>query len=86
MNLGQIKTEEDYRAALAEIEAVFQAKPETPEGDRLDLLTSQMEAYEEQHYPIPPGLTATLEYYLESRGLTVPGLPPLWPFFSIGHA
>ena len=70
MNPRPIKTEEDYRVALAEIEGIFQAEPETPEGDRLDILTLLVEAYEEQHYPIPPPSPLNaLEYYLESRGL-----------------
>lgn len=71
MDLRPIRTEDDYRAALVEIEAVFQAKPETLEGDRLDILTLLVEAYEEQHYPIlPPDPLDALEYHLESRGLT----------------
>ncbi len=77
MNLRPIKTEDDYRAALAEIEGIFQAGPETPEGDRLDILTLLVEAYEEQHYPIPPpDPLGALEYHLESRGLTRRDLEP----------
>ncbi len=69
-----IKTEDDYRAALAEIEGIFQAEPETPEGDRLDILTLLVESYEEQHYPVPPpDAAAALEYYRESRRLTIGG-------------
>ena len=74
MDLRPIRTEDDYQAALVEIEGIFQAASGTPEGDRLDLLISQVEAYEERHYPIPPpDLTAALEYHLESHGLTVSG-------------
>jgi len=77
MDLRPIKTEDDYRAALAEIETVFQAKPETPEGDRLDILTLLVEAYEERHHPIPPpDPLDALEYHLESRGLTRRDLEP----------
>lgn len=77
MNLRPIKTEEDHRAALAEIEGLFEAVPETPEGDRLDILTLLVEAYEEQHHPIPPpDPLAALEYHLESRGLTRRDLEP----------
>ena len=54
MNLRPIKTEDDYREALAKIEGISQAGPETSEGDRLDMLTLLVEAHEEQHYPIPP--------------------------------
>lgn len=77
MNLRPIKTENDYRAALAEIEGILQAEPETPEGDRLDILTLLVESYEEQHYPIlPPDPLGALEYHLESRGMTRRDLEP----------
>lgn len=45
-------SENDYRMALKRIEAIFDAKPGTPEGDELEQLTSFVEAYEEEHYPI----------------------------------
>ena len=52
MNIKPIKTDEDHRAALAEIERLMDAQLETPEGDRLDALTQLVEAWEEEHYPI----------------------------------
>lgn len=66
-----IKTETDYRAALDEIERLFDVEPDTPEFNRLDILTTLVEAYEQQHYPIeaPDPIEAIL-YYLESRGLS----------------
>jgi HTH-type transcriptional regulator/antitoxin HigA len=77
MTLRPIKTEDDYKAVLTEIERLFEAVPETPEGDRLDILTLLVEAYEEQHHPIPPpDPLAALEYHLESRGLTRRDLEP----------
>ena len=77
MNLRPIKTKDDYKTALAEIEVIFQAEPETPEGDRLDVLTMLVEAYEERHHPIPPPEPLdALEYHLESRGLTRRDLEP----------
>ncbi len=45
-------SENDYRMALKRIEAIFDAKPGTPEGDELEQLASFVEAYEEEHYPI----------------------------------
>ena len=52
MSLKPIKTEQDYRQALAEVERLFDAPLNTPEGDRLEVLTTLIEAYEEQHHPI----------------------------------
>jgi HTH-type transcriptional regulator/antitoxin HigA len=54
MNIQPIKTEADYEAALAEIEQLWDAVPGSEEGDRLDVLTTLVEAYEEKHHPIPP--------------------------------
>ena len=71
MDIRPIKTEEDYGSALDEIEQLFDAQPNTPEGDRLEVLTTLVAAYEEQHHPIPPPdpIEAML-YYMESRGLS----------------
>jgi HTH-type transcriptional regulator/antitoxin HigA len=49
MDVKPIKTEADYEAALAEIERLFDAKPETPEGDRLEILAALVEIYEDEH-------------------------------------
>ena len=71
MEIKPIRTEADYQAALAEIERLFDAAPNTPEGDRLEVLTTLVEAYEENHYAIPlPDPIEAIQYYMESRGLT----------------
>ncbi|MBR8838573.1 MAG: transcriptional regulator [Stigonema ocellatum SAG 48.90 = DSM 106950] len=66
-----IRTETDYRAALDEIERLFDAEPNTADCNRLEVLTTLVEAYEQRHYPIaaPDPIEAIL-YYLESRGLS----------------
>jgi HTH-type transcriptional regulator/antitoxin HigA len=72
-----IRTEADYQAALAEIERLFEAVPDTPEGDRLDVLTTLVEVYEKQHYHIPaPDPVEAILYYMESRGLSRRDLEP----------
>ena len=77
MTLRTLKTEADYEEALAEIDTIFDAELNTPEGDRLDILALLVESYEEQHYPIPaPDPVAALEYYMDSRGLTRRDLEP----------
>ena len=45
MNIKPIKTERDYQAALKEIENIFDAKPNTSKGDRLEVLSILIEAY-----------------------------------------
>ncbi len=71
LEIKPIKTEKDYEEALAEIERLFDARPGTIEADRLEILTTLVEAYENQHYPIPlPDPVEAIKYFLESRGLT----------------
>jgi len=52
MDIHPIKTELDYQNALKEIEGLMDAQPDTPEGDRLDIMVTLIAAYEEKHYPI----------------------------------
>ncbi len=71
MDIRPIKTEVDYHIALAEIEQLFDAEPNTPAGDRLDVLTTLVEAYESRHHAIPtPDPIEAILYHLESRGLS----------------
>ena len=77
MEIRPIKTEADYEAALAEIEELFEAEPGTPEGDRLEVLTTLVEAYEDAHYSIPsPDPIEAIRYHMESRGLARRDLEP----------
>jgi HTH-type transcriptional regulator / antitoxin HigA len=71
MEIRPIRTETDYQAALKEIEMLFDASPNTPEYDRLDILSTLVEAYEKVHYPIeaPDPIEAIL-YYMDTRGLS----------------
>ncbi len=55
MDIKPIKTERDYHKALEEISRVFEAKPNTAEGDYLDMLSTLIEKYEDEHYPIESG-------------------------------
>jgi len=52
MNIKPIKTEEDYNNTLHQIEKLMDAKPNTPQMDKLEVLTTLVEAYEAQHYVI----------------------------------
>ncbi|MBZ8183134.1 helix-turn-helix domain-containing protein [Oscillatoria salina] len=68
MDLKPIKIEADYRQALAEVESLFDVELNTPEGNKLEILTTLIEAYESKHYPIELALPyEAILYYLESR-------------------
>ena len=52
MDTRPLKTEDDYDAALVQIDRLMGAPPDTPEGDRLEVLVTLVEAYEGVHWPI----------------------------------
>lgn len=71
MEIKPIKTKRDYAAALEEIARLFDAKPGTADGDRLEILTALISVYEEKHHAVPlPNPIDAIQYYMESRGLT----------------
>ncbi len=77
MKIKPIKTEKEYKAALKDIERIFDTDPNTPEGDRLDVLVTLVEVYEDEYYPIPlPDPIEALHYFMESRGLTRADIEP----------
>lgn len=66
-----IRTEADYQAALAEIERLWGARLDTPEGDRLDVLATLIDAYEAEHDPVdPPDPIEAIRFRMEQQGLT----------------
>lgn len=77
MEIKPIKNERDYRKALKEIDSLMNARPNTPEGDRLDVLGTLVEAWEEKHWPIdlPDPIEAIL-FAMEQRGLSRRDLEP----------
>ena len=52
MNAEPIKSERDHQRALEGIESLMAAKPNTPEGDRLDVLVTLVEAWEANRHPL----------------------------------
>lgn len=77
MEIKPIKNDADYQAALEEIERLFDAAPDTPEGDRLEVMVTLVEAYEEKHYSLPmPDPIEAILYHMESRGLSRRDLEP----------
>lgn len=70
MTIKPIKTERDYRTALKEIERLWDAKPNTPKGDRLEMLVTLVEAYEQRHYKVePPDPIEAIKFRMEQLGL-----------------
>ncbi len=66
-----IRNEADYEAALGEVERLWGAKSGTPRGDRLDVLATLIEAYEERQYPFaPPDPIEAIKFRMEQQGLT----------------
>ena len=65
-----IKTEADYKAALARLNELLEAKPETPEGDEFELWVALVETYEDVQFPIelPDPITA-IRFRMEQAGL-----------------
>jgi len=78
MNIKPIKTDADYRAALKEAESLMTAEPNTPEGEKLDILVTLIEAYEYKHFPLDlPDPVEAIKFEMEQKGLTVKDLEPM---------
>jgi HTH-type transcriptional regulator/antitoxin HigA len=78
MNIKPIRTKANYRGALKDIESLMSAKANTPEGDRLDVLTTLVEAYERAHFPMDlPDAVEAIKFRMEQSGLTIKDLEPV---------
>jgi HTH-type transcriptional regulator/antitoxin HigA len=70
-DLKPIRSEADYQAALAEVERLWGAKSGTPEGDRLEIVATLVDAYENEHEPMdPPDPIEAIVFRMEQQGLT----------------
>jgi HTH-type transcriptional regulator / antitoxin HigA len=79
MEIKPIHTTADYQAALHEITALMESDPDlgTPDGDRLDVLATLVQAYETKHHPIePPDPIEAIKFRIEQGGLTIKDLEP----------
>ena len=77
--LRPIKTEADHAAALAEIERMMgRVEPDTPDGERFDVLVTLVEDYENRHYPMgdTSDPISLLEFVMDQQGLTRKELEP----------
>ena len=76
--LKPIRSEADYEAALAEVERLWGAKSGTPDGDRLDVLATLIDAYEAERHPMdPPDPIEAIKFRMEQQGLTRKDLEPI---------
>jgi HTH-type transcriptional regulator / antitoxin HigA len=70
MTIKPIKNEKDYEIALRKLEKVFDAKPNTKEGDETDILGLLIENYENQKYVIvPPDPIEAIKIRMEEMNL-----------------
>lgn len=77
MDISPIKSQRDYRKVLKEIEGLMSAKRNTPEGDRLDVLVTLVEAWEWKHYPMDlPDPVEAIKYHMDQNGLQPRDLIP----------
>lgn len=78
MEIKPIKSDTDYREALREIDALMDAEHDTPEGDRLDVWVTLVEAYETAHFPLDlPDPVEAIRFAMEQRGLEPKDLEPI---------
>jgi HTH-type transcriptional regulator/antitoxin HigA len=77
MDIKPIRNEADYQDALQELERLWGADPGTPDGDKLDVLATLIDAYEEATEPIePPDPVEALLHYIERQNLEPVALVP----------
>ena len=77
MEIKPIKNERDYQKALKGIEGLMDARPNTPAGDRLDVLVTLVETWEEKDWPIDlPDPVEAILFAMEQRGLSRRDLEP----------
>ncbi len=79
MQIRPIHTDQDYRAALKQVSALFDNEPEpgTAEGDYFDVMVTLIEAYEAKHFPIDlPNPIDAIKFRMEQSGLSAADLAP----------
>ncbi len=78
MEIRPIRTKADYRAALREIESLMSAKANSPDGERLDVLATLVQAYESRHFSLAlPDPIEAIKFRMEQLALTAKDLEPM---------
>lgn len=77
MEIAPIKSNRDYRRVLKEIETLMSARRNSPEGDRLDVLVTLIEAWERKRYRLDlPDPVEAIKYHMEQSGMQPKDLIP----------
>lgn len=80
MDIKPIRTNDDYQGALKEISTLMETDPDlgTPEGDRLDILATLAQAYEQRHFPMDlPDAVEAIKFRMDQQGLQPKDLEPM---------
>jgi len=78
VTIRPIRNDKDYRAALARIDALIDARAGTRDAEELDVLATLVDAYESRRYPIAaPGPIDAVLFRMEQAGLTRRDLEPM---------
>lgn len=78
MEIRPVRNEADYQSALVEIESLMMSKKDTPEGEKLDVLVTLVEAYEAKNTPLDlPDPIEAIKFEMERQNLTVKDLVPM---------
>lgn len=80
MEIKPVRTAKDYKAALKEIAVLMASDPElgTPDGDRLDILSTLVQAYEQKAFPMDlPDPVEAIKFRMDQQGLTAKDLEPM---------
>jgi HTH-type transcriptional regulator/antitoxin HigA len=80
MEIKPVRTNKDYKAALKEIDVLMASDPAlgTPNGDRLDILSTLVQAYEQKAFPMDlPDPVEAIKFRMDQQGLTAKDLEPM---------
>ena len=78
MNIKAIKSDQDYKDALKEVETLMMAEPNTADGEKLDVMVTLVESYESKHFPLDlPDSVEAIKFEMDRKGLTVKDLEPM---------
>jgi HTH-type transcriptional regulator / antitoxin HigA len=70
MQIKPLKTESDYQEALVRLEQIFDALPDTPDGDELEILGILVDHYEESRFPVDfPDPVEAIKFRMEQMGM-----------------